>query len=78
MFDLLAPLTMQGIIFGALNESYCAELSDRMTAMDAASKSAGEMIQDLELVYNRTRQGSITREITEVVAGAMAQKKHRD
>lgn len=75
VFNQIAPLTMQGVIFSALTESYCAELSDRMTAMDGASKSASEMIEDLELLYNRNRQGTITQEITEIIAGSRAQKK---
>lgn len=77
VFNQIAPLTMQGVIFSALTESYCAELSDRMAAMDGASKSAAEMIVELELQYNRTRQGSITQEITEVIAGSKAQKKKK-
>lgn len=77
VFNQIAPLTMQGVIFSALTESYCAELNDRMTAMDGASKSASEMIEDLELLYNRTRQGTITQEITEIIAGSRAQKKKK-
>lgn len=77
MFNQLAPITMQGIIFSALTESYCAELNDRMVAMDGATKNGTEMLQQLQLQYNRLRQGSITQEITEVIAGAKAQKKKR-
>ena len=47
-------------------------LSARMTAMDSATKSAKDMIHDLELEYNRSRQGSITQEITEIIGGAAA------
>ncbi len=74
VLNVTAPIYMQGIIFAALTESYCAELNDRMTAMDGATKNAREMIRDLSLQYNRTRQGAITQEITEVVGGARAQK----
>lgn len=74
VFTQIAPLTMHGIIFSALTESYCAELNDRMTAMNSASENASKMIQDLELEYNRKRQGSITQEITEIIAGAAAQR----
>lgn len=74
----VAPIYMHGIIFSALTESYCAELSDRMTAMDGATKNGKEMIQELSLLYNRTRQGAITQEITEVVGGARAQKKKKE
>ena len=77
VFNQLAPITMQGIIFSALTESYCAELNDRMVAMDGATKNGTEMLQQLQLQYNRLRQGSITQEITEVIAGAKAQKKKR-
>ena len=74
VFMQIAPLTLHGIIFSALTESYCAELNDRMTAMNSASENASKMIQDLELEYNRKRQGSITQEITEIIAGASALK----
>ena len=47
---------MHGMIFGAMTESFCAEQSARMTAMDSATKSAKDMIHDLELEYNRSRQ----------------------
>ncbi len=74
VFTQIAPLTMQGVIFTALTESWCAELNDRMTAMRSASDNASKMIQELELDYNRRRQGSITQEITEIIAGASALK----
>ena len=77
VFNLIAPMTMQGIIFSALTDSYCAELNDRMTAMDGASKNAQEMIENLERTYNRTRQAAITQEITEIIAGSRAQKKKK-
>ena len=60
------------VIFGAMTESYCAEQSARMTAMDSATKSATDMIHALQLEYNRTRQGAITQEITEIIGGASA------
>ncbi|MBO8434498.1 MAG: ATP synthase F1 subunit gamma [Tyzzerella sp.] len=77
VFNQLVPITMHGIIFSALTESYCAELHDRMVAMDGATKSGREMLQELRLQYNRLRQGSITQEITEVIAGAKSQRKKR-
>ena len=61
-----------GMIFGAMTESFCAEQSARMTAMDSATKNANDMIRELQLEYNRTRQGSITQEITEIIGGAAA------
>ena len=56
----------------ALYDSAAAEQAARMTAMDAATKNADEMIDHLTLVYNRTRQAAITKEILEIVAGAEA------
>ena len=72
VFEQTAPIYVHGMIFGAMTESYCAEQSARMTAMDSATKSASDMIHDLQLEYNRTRQGSITQEITEIIGGASA------
>ena len=72
VFEQTAPIYMHGMIFGAMTESFCAEQSARMTAMDSATKSAKDMIHDLELEYNRSRQGSITQEITEIIGGASA------
>ena len=72
VFEQIAPIYMHGMIFGAMTESFCAEQSARMTAMDSATKSANDMIRDLQLEYNRTRQGSITQEITEIIGGAAA------
>ena len=59
-------------IFHSMLESAAAEQAARMTAMDAATNNAGEMIEKLTLSMNRTRQASITREIIEVVSGANA------
>ena len=75
VFEQTAPIYMHGMIFGAMTESFCAEQSARMTAMDSATKSANDMIRDLQLEYNRTRQGSITQEITEIIGGAAAVQK---
>ena len=72
VFEQIAPIYMHGMIFGAMTESFCAEQSARMTAMDSATKSANDMIHELQLEYNRTRQGSITQEITEIIGGAAA------
>ena len=74
VFEQTAPIYMHGMIFGAMTESFCAEQSARMTAMDSATKSANDMIHELQLEYNRTRQGSITQEITEIIGGASAVK----
>lgn len=68
----MIPEYLGGLIYGALCESVASELGARRTAMDAATKNAEEMIGDLSLKYNRARQGAITQEITEIVAGADA------
>lgn len=59
-----------GMIFAAVRESFLCEVSARRTAMDSAGKNARRMINDLQLQYNRARQGAITQEITEIVAGS--------
>lgn len=70
VFDTLIPQFMSGIIYGAVTSSVASELSARRNAMQSANKNADEMIADLTLKYNRARQGAITQEITEIVAGA--------
>ena len=70
VYNAIVPNYIAGMIYGAMCESVASELGARRTAMDAASKNASEMIDDLSLRYNRTRQGAITQEITEIVAGA--------
>ena len=73
LFDQIMPAYVTGMVFGAVCESLASELAARRNAMDAASKNAGEMIEELSLKYNRARQGAITQELTEIVAGAEAQ-----
>jgi len=70
VFDAIVPEYLGGVIYGALRESLCSEQAARRTAMDSATKNAEEMIDGLSLQYNRARQGAITQEITEIVAGA--------
>ena len=70
VYDSIVPNYIAGMIYGAMCESVASELGARRTAMDAANKNAAEMIDDLSLKYNRARQGAITQEITEIVAGA--------
>ncbi len=70
VFDAIIPEYLGGLIYGALCESVTSEHGARRTAMDAATKNAEQMISDLSLKYNRARQGAITQEITEIVAGA--------
>ena len=64
------PAFIAGRIYSAVCDSFASEVAARRTAMDSATKNAGEMISDLTLRYNRARQGAITQEITEIVAGA--------
>ena len=59
-----------GVITVCARESFASEVSARRMAMDSASKNAQQMINDLQLEYNRARQGAITQEITEIVAGS--------
>ena len=66
------PEYVTGRIMAAVRESYASEVVARRMAMDSAGKNATEMIAELQLQYNRARQGSITQEITEIVAGANA------
>ena len=70
VFGAIIPEYVAGILYGAVCESVASELAARRTAMDAATKNAGEMIEHLNLYYNRARQAAITQEITEIVAGA--------
>lgn len=72
LFAAIVPEYLGGLIYGALCESVASEQGARRTAMDSATKNAEEMISDLSLKYNRARQGAITQEITEIVAGANA------
>lgn len=71
----LVPNYIKGLIFGMLVESYSSEQNARMTAMEAATRSAKDMLRELDLLYNRARQASITQEITEVISGAKSLKK---
>jgi len=70
VFGAIIPEYVAGALYGAVCESVASELAARRTAMDAATKNAGEMIEHLNLYYNRARQAAITQEITEIVAGA--------
>ena len=68
----LLPRYLEFTIFRALAESAAAEMGAKMTAMDSATKNAGDMIDRLTLTYNRARQARITRELIEIVSGAAA------
>ncbi|RZF37307.1 hypothetical protein LSTR_LSTR005639 [Laodelphax striatellus] len=64
--------SLASLLFYTMKESACSEQSSRMTAMDNASKNAGEMIDKLTLTFNRTRQAVITRELIEIISGSAA------
>lgn len=70
VFNQLIPQYISGIIYGGVTSSVASELSSRRNAMQAANKNADEMIENLTLKYNRSRQSAITQEITEIVAGS--------
>jgi F-type H+-transporting ATPase subunit gamma len=72
LLDLLVPKFLKGVVYGALVESFASEQAARMAAMESSSKNAKEMLERLQLLYNRARQGAITAEVSEIVAGAAA------
>ncbi len=70
--DMIIPKYMTSLIHGALIEAVASENGARMQAMDNATTNATELIEHLSLLYNRARQGAITQELTEIIAGADA------
>ncbi len=70
ILNTVVPDYVAGILVRCVRESYASETAARRMAMDSAGKNAQAMIDDLQLQYNRARQGAITQEITEIVAGA--------
>jgi len=70
----LIPKSLKVQLFKAVLDSNAAENGARMTAMDKATENAGELLKELKLTYNRTRQAAITKEILEIVGGAEALK----
>ena len=70
--DMIIPKYVTSLIYGGLVEACASENGARMQAMDSATTNAEEMIDHLSLMYNRARQGSITQELTEIIAGANA------
>ena len=75
VMDSIVPNYLIGIIYGCLVESYCSEQNSRMQAMQNATDSATDMLNELNITYNRVRQADITQELTEVIGGANAQKR---
>ncbi len=74
VLSYLIPKYIQSSIFGALIESSCSEQAARRVAMESATDNAEEMIDELQISYNRARQAAITMEISEIVSGAEALK----
>ena len=72
VLDELLRRYVEALIYQAVAENMASEQSARMVAMKAASDNAKKLIDDLQLVYNKTRQAGITKEITEIVGGAAA------
>jgi len=72
LLEALLPAILSMQIFRAFLESYASEQGARMTAMDNATRNAGDMISRLTLTYNRSRQAAITKELIEIISGAEA------
>lgn len=69
VFDKIVPQYITGILYGAIIESFASEQGSRRIAMESANKSAKDMLHDIDIVFNKTRQSKITQEITEIVSG---------
>ncbi len=76
VLDSMMPSYVSGFIYSALIDSFCCEQHARMTAMDSANQNAEKLLGELSLEFNRVRQAAITQEITEISAGARAQKQN--
>ena len=76
VLDSMIPSYVSGFIYSALIDSFCCEQNARMTAMDSANQNAEKLLGELSLEFNRVRQSAITQEITEISAGARAQRNH--
>ena len=72
LLDGMMRRYMEAVIFQMVNENMASEQSARMVAMKAASDNAGKIIDELQLIYNKTRQAGITKELSEIVGGAAA------
>ena len=76
VLDSMMPSYVSGFIYSALIDSFCCEQNARMAAMDSANPNAEKLLGELSLEFNRVRQSAITQEITEISAGARAQRNH--
>lgn len=74
VFDSIIPIYLEGVLYAAVLEAFASEQGARRTAMEAANDNAKEMIEQLNLLYNRARQANITQELSEIVSGAEALK----
>lgn len=72
VLDHLLVRYIESLVYQGVVENIACEQASRMVAMKSASDNAGDLIDDLQLVYNKARQASITQEISEIVAGAAA------
>jgi F-type H+-transporting ATPase subunit gamma len=72
LLDGMMRRYLEAIVFQMVNENMASEQSARMVAMKAASDNAGKIIKELQLIYNKTRQAAITKELSEIVGGAAA------
>lgn len=77
VLNSIVPNYVTGFIYGTLIQAFSSEQNARMMAMDAATRNAKDMLKDLSIIYNRVRQSAITQEITEIIAGAKAQKRKK-
>ncbi len=72
VLDQVLDRYIESLVYQGVVENVACEMASRMVAMKSATENAGEMIDELQLIYNRERQASITQEISEIVAGASA------
>jgi F-type H+-transporting ATPase subunit gamma len=77
VLDQLLTRYVEQIIYQSVAENIASEQSARMVAMKAASDNASSVIDDLTLVYNKTRQAAITKELSEIVGGARPSRRKR-
>ena len=78
VLNSMIPSYVSGFIYSALIDSFCCEQNARMAAMDSANRNAEKLLGELSLQYNRVRQAAITQSITEVSAGARAQRQKKE
>ena len=77
VLNSMIPSYVSGFIYSALIDSFCCEQNARMMAMDSANQNGEKLLGELSRQFNRVRQSAITQEITEISAGARAQRQQR-